>query len=335
MSERLLSIVVVNHNGGEMLARCLASIAEQTYPLFDVIVVDNGSTDGSADLDYFEGTNWHLIKLSENTGFASANNRAFSENRSDYIALVNNDVVLSSNWASLMVAALEAHESAGSAASRVLQLKDPRRIDSAGFAYFASGTATSWSGTPADHFSAIDHAPFGAVASAAVYRRSAIDACGPFQNRYFCYYEDTDLAVRLVLHGYDVVYVDAAVARHETSSTGKARSDFHVYHLRRNVEYLFWVNSIGFLVWLFLLPHFVYESLCFVEGLFNRQGGVVLKAKWAALKDFRWILSERRKLGALLRSRGILNDGRRRLRSRQNGAWRGVFRPENFRKIRG
>ena len=334
MSERLLSIVVVNYNGGEMLARCLASVAEQTYPLFEVIVVDNGSTDGSTKLDYFEKPDWHLIELTENTGFAPANNRAFSENRSDYIALVNNDVVLNSNWASLMVAALEAHERAGSAAPRVVQLNDPQRIDSAGFAYFASGTTASWRGTPADHFSGIDHVPFGAVASAAVYRRSALEACGVFHDRYFCYYEDTDLAVRMVLHGYDVVYVDAAVAKHEASSTGKVRSDFHVYHLRRNIEYLFWVNSIGFLVWLYLLPHLAYEFLCFIEGLLNRQGGVILKAKWAAVKDWRWIFSERRKLVALLRSRGDLVEGRRRLQSRQNGAWRGVFRPENFRKIR-
>jgi GT2 family glycosyltransferase len=151
------------------------------------------------------------------------------------------------------------------------------------------------------------------VASAALYRRSALEDVGLFHSEYFCYYEDTDLAVRLVLHGYSTVYVHAAVAYHRGSHTGVKSSDFHVYHLRRNAEYLYWSDMIGMNALWHLPFHLLHETLAFGAAVRHGQGAVVLRAKRDALKNTDFILRARTALVERLRVSGKLAASHREL----------------------
>jgi len=329
-----VSFLIVNLNGGDMLRGCLDSIAAQTFTDYEVVVVDNGSTDGSRDQPHFARPGWKLIRFDTNKGFSVANNRAFAESSGEWIALVNNDVTLETDWLALMMAATTSSHGLGSVACRLLQASDPARLDSAGFEFFGCATASLWAGRAASDFDRPDHAPFGAAASAALYRRQAIDSVGLFHPEYFAYYEDTDLSLRLVLYGYGCAYAPSAVARHRGSATGGHGSDFKVYHLRRNVELLFWVDMVGGLAWRFFLPHLLYESLCLFAAAPRGRLRSVLRAKRDAWHMRHWIGLERRRLYEQLRSSIGLRVAQQRLLSRMTPWWRVFFRSGNRQKFR-
>jgi GT2 family glycosyltransferase len=311
MATPVVSFIVVNFNGGDLLQRCLSSLQAQTFTEHEVIVVDNGSHDGSCDAAQTSFPTVCFQRHAENLGFAAANNRALDVARGRYVALVNNDAYLDPEWAAAMVGALDAHPDAGAAAGLTLQARDAQRVDAAGFAYYACGSADTWKNADARALATPEHAPFGPNAAAAMYRRSTLDAVGPFHAEYFCYHEDTDLAVRLVLWGHTTVYVPQAVAHHLGSHTGKDRSDFHVYHLRRNIEYLYWVDMVGYLAWVGLPLHLAYETLALAGAAMSGQLDVVLRAKRDAFKTRDFISRERRKLKASLDAQGMTRAAQR------------------------
>jgi len=309
-----VSCIVVNWNGGAMLRDCLASIAAQDLVDREVILVDNGSSDGSCAEAERAFPDITILRQTDNLGFAEANNRAMAAAKGELVALINNDVVLRPGWLRAMVAALRAHPEAGAAACLILQAARPELVDSAGVDFYSCATVQSWRDRLASDMRGGDHRPFGPVAAAALYRRRVLDAVGHFHPEYFCYYEDTDLAVRSVLWGYPTVYVPDAVALHRGSQTGKARSDFHVFHLRRNVEYLYWVDMVGYLAWLNLPLHLTYEALALAAALAQGQGSVVLKAKREAFAQRRWIWANRARLRRQLQQQGTLARAQRNLR---------------------
>jgi GT2 family glycosyltransferase len=301
----LVSVIVVNYNGASVLADCVRSIIGQDYARVELWVVDNGSSDGSDRLPELAAANVRVLRLGSNLGFAEANNRAIADSTGELIALVNNDVVLESSWISAMVEALGRAPQAGAAAGRTLQAARPELIDAAGFMFFSCCSAYSYRDRRADAQPTSRKPPFGPVASAAMYRRTALDVAGCFEPEYFCYYEDTDLAVRLVLFGYDTVYVHAAIALHRGSFTVGAYSDFHVYHLRRNAEYLYWSDMVGPLALVHLPFHLLHEGSSFVAALSRGQAGAVLRAKRDALSRAGWILARRRALAQRLAAEGV------------------------------
>lgn len=333
MSNPKLSFLVVNFNGGPLLREALESIERQTFTDYEVIVVDNGSADNSWGVPMFSRENWSLIRLDRNSGFSEGNNIAFQRSRGAVIALINNDVVLDPEWAGHVVAAFDDPE-IGSVATRLLQKSDPSRLDSAGFDVYSCGTTMGWGGLPANALDGKLHQPFGAVAAAAAYRRSALEKTGLFHPEYFAYYEDTDLGMRLSLFGYGCRYLDAACGTHRGSATGRLFSDFHRFHLRRNIEYLFWVNMIGRLAWKYLPGHALYELLAWLGMVARRQGLVFWKAKLAAVRKLAWIVRERRALRSALEKSLGATKAQRNLEARFL-PYRGVFcRQENELKFR-
>ncbi len=300
-----LSYLVANWNGGHLLAECLDSIrAQDLDEPVEVVVIDNGSTDRSWDLPHFDSPGWKLVRLPANTGFAAANNLAFGMTRGRFIALVNNDVRLAPDWSRRLIAALRAHPEAGSAACRILSHARPDLLDSAGFAWHGCASVTDWKGSVAARFTGQQHPVFGPVASAAIYARAAIETTGFFRDAFFAYYEDTDLAARLVLHGYTCLYVDEASALHHGSATGGRASAFRHFHLRRNIEYLFWINMVGWLALRHLPAHVLYEALAFLHALRHGRGLVVLTAKAGFLRRLGWVCRERRRLRSRLQHAG-------------------------------
>lgn len=310
----LLSFIIVNWNSGHLLEKCLTSVAQQSYRNIEVIIIDNGSTDGSCGPALGNVASCRIIRLSENTGFSHANNLGFASSRGEVVVLLNNDVELEPSWADEMLAVLARHPGAASVACRLLQQRDRSRLDSAGFAAYTCGSVYSWFGCPPEDINRSGYPLFGPVAAAAAYRRSALEETGLFHAQFFAYYEDTDLAFRLALHGHACCYAAEAVGHHLGSATGQRASDFHCYHLRRNVEYLYFINMQGNLVWRFLPAHILFEIAACWGMTLRGQGTVFLRAKIDAWRMRKWIFAERAKLRQLLSGCGKLAAGIQSLR---------------------
>jgi len=299
MTPPSVSILIVNMNGGDLLRTCLDSLKKQKWQDFEVIVVDNGSSDGSCDIpDLRTDPRYTLISLDRNAGFSEANNLAYSQAKGEFVVLLNNDVELHESWLGNMVKAAEP-EYVGSVACQLRQKNAPHLLDSVGFQLFFNGSTESAHGIPWENFYHKEHQPYGAVASAALYKRSAIDALGVlFHPEYFAYYEDTDLAIRLRLFGYMTAYAHEAIGWHVGSATGQKRSAFHGYHLRRNIEYLFWVDFSAIHILRYGWAHFLSETAAFFDLLFRGKAGVFFRAKRDALLRVGWMRQQRRSLWA-------------------------------------
>jgi len=289
----LISIIIPNWNGERFLADCLNSLLLQSCNNFEVIIIDNGSTDSS--LQIIDNYNFcRLIRFEKNQGFAKAVNAGISASTADIIALVNNDVILNYDWIEKASAAMEIYSDYDFAATKVLCMHDPSAIDSAGFEVYAAGAVYSYN----DQKSASDlvsnnREVFGAVASAALYRKKLFDKIGYFDEDFFAYFEDTDISFRARLAGYKCIYLSDVICMHVGSGTGGENSPFFVFYGRRNIEYLFFLNMFGYLFWKYLLAHLLYEVIVFIAYLRMGLSGCWFKAKSAAFKQAVSIINKR------------------------------------------
>jgi GT2 family glycosyltransferase len=209
-----VSVVIPNWNGRHWLPACLGALAAQRLIPAEVIVVDNGSSDGS--VDYLRATHpaVRVVALATNTGFAHATNQGLQAARHERVALINTDVVLESDWLARMAAALDAAPDAASVACKMLSLEDRHRVYDAGDILRRDG-ACEQRGRFARDDGRWDEPGevFGACAGAALYRRAVVLELGGFDERYFAYLEDVDLALRLRLAGWRCRY-EPCVALH-------------------------------------------------------------------------------------------------------------------------
>lgn len=293
-------VVIVNYNAGDLLLDAVHALERQTFRNFQVIVVDNASTDGSILALRANAPQIQIIEAGRNLGFAAANNLAVrGAPAARWIALLNPDAFPEPDWlAELMRAALE-HPDCASIASRTLDARNPSVLDGAGDAYHMSGRhwRRGYGCGAAGRFGAVEEV-FSASGAAALYARAAWEEVGGFDERFFCYAEDVDLGFRLRLAGYRCLYVPTAVARHFGSAISGHRSDFAVYYGQRNLVWAFVKNMPGPLFWL-LLPYHVALNLGALATLASRgQGSVGLRAKRDALRALGEIWRERRRAQA-------------------------------------
>jgi GT2 family glycosyltransferase len=216
------TVVVPNFNGGRWLPGCLQSVAEQTLAPVEVVVVDNGSADGSAALAAGR-PGVRVIELGANLGFAAAANRGIEAAGADAVALVNPDVVLAPDWLERMVGALGAAPDVGAVACKMVDLSEPARLYDAGDVLRRDGVCEQRGRFELDT-GAFDKPGevFAACAGAALYRRGAVLDVGGFDERFFLYLEDVDLGLRLRMAGWRCRY-EPAVARH--AGEGSAPAD--------------------------------------------------------------------------------------------------------------
>jgi hypothetical protein len=209
-----VAVVVPNWNGRRWLPGLLDSLAAQTRRPDEVVVVDNGSTDGSVEL-LRSRDGVRVVELGRNTGFACAANRGIEAVPScEAVALVNTDVVLERDWLARAAGRLERDGGLGSVATKMVRLDDPSVIDDAGDELRRDGVAHQRGHGRRDdgRWDAPGEA-FSACGGAAVYRRAAVLGVGGFDERLFSYLEDVDLGLRLRLAGWRCGY-EPAVARH-------------------------------------------------------------------------------------------------------------------------
>jgi GT2 family glycosyltransferase len=218
-----------------VLASCLDSLRRQTFQDFRIIMVDNGSSDGSVELVNQSYPEVQVVRLGTNLGFARAVNEGIKRARSDYVALLNNDTVVETDWLSELVGFMERDPEVGFCASKVVSYHDPRIVDSCGDAYMRGGKAVRiGAGKPDSPFFQQPREVFGASAAASIYRQSALNETGLFDEDYFCYYEDVDLSCRMRLLGYSCFFVPSAVVQHIRGHTGGKVSNYTAFYGVRN-----------------------------------------------------------------------------------------------------
>jgi len=231
----LISVIIPNWNGAHHLPTCLDSLRRQTYSHFELILVDNGSTDESVPLLRAKYPEVRLLLLPENRGFAGAVNAGIREMaRGEIMALLNNDTEVDPHWLAALQSALARHPEAGMAASKILLFDQRDTFHSAGDSYGRDGIPVNRGVWERDE-GQFDREEmiFGACGGAAAYRRSMLDEIGLLEESLGSYCEDVDLNWRAQLAGWRCVYVPKAIVYHKVSATGGG--PIASYYVGRNV----------------------------------------------------------------------------------------------------
>ncbi|PHR54474.1 MAG: glycosyl transferase [Robiginitomaculum sp.] len=268
-----VDVVIVNFNAGDMLARTVACLQAQTLDNFHAIIIDNASSDDSLEKLSLDDPRFEIIKLDENTGFARGNNIGIAKGIAPWITCLNPDAFAEPGWLEALLRQAKSDPNIVMAGSTQIMADDHSLLDGAGDLYAPFGFA--WRGL---YHRPIDRLPetgevFGPCAAAALYRRDAFEAVNGFDEDFFCYHEDVDLAFRLRLAGGTAVQVREAIVYHVGSGITGAESPFAVYHGTRNRIWTFFKNMP--LVPLILLTpaHLGLSVLFLIRALFKRRAG--------------------------------------------------------------
>ena len=288
-----VSVVIVSWNGRRYLDACLTAVAAQQGVAFETILVDNGSTDGTADY-VRERFPWvRLLTLDGNAGFAGGNNAGARAARGRYLAFLNNDTAADPGWLRALRDAVD--EAAGFCltTSRVVYMHDPGIIDSAGDGFLRSGGAFKRHHGAQVAAAGESREVFGVSGAACLMARAVFEELGGFDETFFASHEDVDLSYRARLRGYRCRYVANAVVRHHGSATLGKVSAFAVFQGQRNLEWLYFANTPASLLVTTLPEHLVYNAAAAVY--FARLGllGAFVRAKVAALAGLGHVLRKR------------------------------------------
>ena len=308
-----ISVVVVNWNRRDYLRACLASLARQRGASFEVIVVDNGSSDGSAEMARSE-FGARVIANSDNRGFCAANNQAFAAARGQFIALLNNDTEAEPDFLAALRPAFDAAPDIGMAAAKVLVWEDPRRIDKVGHLIYPDGQNRGRGTGEIDRgqYSQVEEClwPDGC---AAMYRKAMLDAIGGFDEDLFMFADDAELGLRARIAGWRCLYMPAAVVRHHRGASLDAGSTRRIFLIERNRVLL----AAKLFPWSVLLWNPYYFALRLAAGLLAAAGGkgemvrfpgfgnklrlagAIVRADLAALRMLPRTLRKRRQVGRL------------------------------------
>lgn len=312
MKQPRVSILIVNWNGISFLTTCLDSLGQQTFRDFEVIVVDNGSKDGSVDL--LKGLYpWViLVELADNSGFSGGNNEGLKHASGEYIVVMNNDTEAEPDWLEKLVAVAAANPDAGQVACRICSMDDHDLIDSLGHGVCPDGMTRGryrlhrWTQVQGQ-FKTVDEIFFG-TACVSLYRRVAIDQVGFFDDDMFAFAEDSDLGLRLRWGGWRALIATDAVVYHKYSGTGGVFSPFKLYLVERNH---YWVALKNFpLSMLLMVPfhtfvRYLVQAKVIIAGVGSgvefatsgTKGQIIkalLKGSWDALHGMPLMLSKRR-----------------------------------------
>lgn len=264
-----ITVVVVNYNSGDYLKGCIASLARQTHPNFETIIVDNNSTDGSLERIAEKPSRLIVLRQSENLGFARANNVGARAGKGAWLALLNPDAEAEPGWLDAMMQAVVEHPDHRMVSSLQLNLHNPTKLDGAGDNYLAFGYA--WRGGFGHPASKAPPAGecFGPCGAAALYPRGVFLEAGGFDERYFCYHEDVDIAFRLRLFGEKCQFAPTARIRHAGSAVTGRTSRFSIFHGVRNGVWTYVKNMPGGWLALTLPVWFLGAILLLIRGLFR------------------------------------------------------------------
>ena len=237
---RKVTIVIPNYNGLKFMEPCFKALSMQICRDFDILVVDNGSTDGS--VEWLKEQEIPAIFLPENTGFSGAVNVGLKAAATPYVILLNNDTEPDFHYVGEMIKAIERSPKIFSVSCKMIQLCRKELMDDAGDMYSLLGWAYQ-RGVDAHPQNITGPAASSACAGAAIYRREVFDEIGYFDEMHFAYLEDLDVGYRARIAGYDNIYCPTAMVYHVGSGTsGSKYNPFKVKLAARNNIYLNYKN---------------------------------------------------------------------------------------------
>lgn len=291
---RAVSIIVVNWNGKHFLKPCLEALYRQTYRDFEVVLVDNGSSDSSVSLvkEQFPATK--IVELKENRGFAGGNIEGLKHSTGSLIALINNDTCADERWLEQLIQPMREDESIGICASKLL-VDGTTKINSAGLGVTTAGVGFDRGSWMDRCLYSCQEPVFGSCGAAALYRRQMLEEIGFLDEDFFLYGEDVDLCFRAQLAGWKCLYVPSAIVYHKVNATTGRLSDLHVYHHTRNLEFVWIKNMPTGLILRFVHHKLIQElgSFCYL-CLRHAKWKPFFRAKLDALRMLPSMLEKRR-----------------------------------------
>lgn len=282
-----VTLLVLSFNGWPLLSECLKNVVAQDWPGLDILVVDNGSTDHTAENVRREFPHVRLLALPKNLGFAGANNAGAAASASDYLALVSNDVYLPTNFVSRLVAALEADPKAAIAGPGVYNLN----LNMAHYPYNGSMSLT---GTIIQGVFRDPALTFGAAGCSLIYKRGLLGL--PFDPDYGFFHEEVHLAWRARLMGYTVLLLPDTVVRHIGGATVGDLSDENRFLLERN-------RRLNFLTLFSLCTRLRVWPLLWLSRFAERLADLQQGRTWAPIRRARaWVRLHRAEIADKRRS---------------------------------
>ena len=278
-----VSVIIPHWNGCHHLAGCLNALRRQTLADHEVILVDNGSTDGSQVYVREHFPEVRLIELGSNRGFTGAGNAGYAASRGEFVCLLNNDTEADPGWLAAVVDVFERQPRAGVVASKILLFDRRDHFHTAGDYYRVDGIPGNRGVWQRDRGQYDREEPvFSACGGAAAYRRSMLAEIGFLDDAFFFSCEDVDLAWRAQLAGWEVRYTPAAVVYHKLKASGGS-GVVGSYHDGRNFLYVIWKN--------------------YPTALLRQHAGDIVRAQWrisaAALRAWRGAAARARLRGQL------------------------------------
>lgn len=278
-----ISVIIVNYNGGEWLARSVTSIVNQTYTDFECFIIDNGSTDGSLKTLPALNERFTLLELGENTGFARGNNIAAQQASGEWLALLNPDAFARADWLERLLDATSLAPNITMVGSTQYMALEPDIYDGVGDFYHVAGLAWRGKHGHSTQGHKVETAEvFAPCAAASLYHTQTFKRLGGFDERFFCYHEDVDIAFRMRLAGGICIQKADAIVDHVSSGISGKASAFAVYHGTRNRIWTF-VKCMPPLGLLLFGPAHIALNFGFMFWSFFRKGRA--KPTWRGVRD--------------------------------------------------
>ena len=311
----LLSVVIPNWNGKHFLTECIDSLKEQTFRDFEIILVDNGSTDGSAEFaEKRYGDFIRIIRNDKNLGFTGGNNVGIQASKGEYIVLLNNDTWADPRWLEELAKATRFDLPIRMWGSKVCSYYQRDRIEGVGELIYWDGLCRARGQYEQDHgqYNAMEEILFP-PGCGAMYRKSLLDEIGLFDEDFFTYADDSDVGIRARLAGWKCLYVPSAIVYHKNSGTAGQYSPLKAFYVERN---RFWITIKYFpLPLLLFTPFFTIWRFAFqAYGALSHRGaagkftqmhspwhliGILFKAYGSGLRGLPKMWKKRRRLRRL------------------------------------
>ena len=288
----LISVIIVNYNGKKFLPDCLTSIFHQTYFPFEVIIVDNRSNDDSVEYIQQNFPDVKIVTLSTNRGFAGGTNAGIRKAEGKFILTLNNDTIIAPNFIDEIVKPMVSDSSVGMCASKMIF--PDGRINSTAICISRSGAA--WDrgiGEPDLGQYDVAEEVFGPCAGASLYRSTMLDEIGLFDEDFFLYMEDVDLAFRARLSGWKCMYVPTARVIHVHGGTAEPNSDISVYFGNRNILW-YVIKDFPLKFLLVSLPWVIGRNCAVIPYYFLKgKGKIIMLAKIDSIKGLHNMFKKR------------------------------------------
>ena len=225
-----VSIIIVNWNGIKYIKQCIESLLQQSYTNFEIIFIDNASTDGSVELVENTFSQVKILKNKENLGFAEGNNIGFSNSKGELIALFNPDVIADENWLQRLVSAIESSDKIGGVTGKMYYMGDQFGKNAVFCTWSKVNplTANPYNFHDDEPTSKVDYLAGGAM----IVKREVLKKIGMLDPGYFLFFDETDWCARMIRAGYDLVYIPTAYVWHAISSS-ISDSNKKIYFMER------------------------------------------------------------------------------------------------------